>query len=1070
MNLEKYHFPSPTGILERERLFAKLASWDDRKLVIIRGPAGQGKSTLAADYARSQHDVTLWYTLEASDDDPALFLDRFGLAVQRGFPGAFSAVPAAPRNRSRPGDPPPAFAQWIARLFQDIPSALVVFDDYHAVGASPTLSALLSLIIETTPPAVRIMVLSRTKPEVLLERFRSTHSIGELCAGDLYFTKTEIHDLFSTIFCIHLTMQETDLLSRVTEGWAVGLALAHEYLLATGKPPIASAFSSLLPEFRSQVFKYLAREVFSHLNAQVQEFLLRTSVTDNIPLPLAALLTGLPVSAGPKQLSVQRMLEEVSSLSLFADPVRGESIIHYHALFREFLARQLAVLKREAEVRRLYETCVGYFISDGDVVRAADLLVSVKQYQQAARLLETSCRKLVGNGQVQTVLRILNGLPLPSRNRPWFLFAQAAACRFSAPRNSLLLYERAFAGFRSSRDAAAQMLALSGIIEACFHSGGDFRRMERAVVRARSLLRKRSRGSRGAQAALLQAVGTASFFTGNLQQGIDALRKAMNLYRSIDDRFSEITCAIYLTPCALYSGDFALAREALRRGFEVQHSAPDEPGGESALHLAKAMADLFEGKFAAAKESLDTCKDLSEKFCMESIELLTLTFSGWLKIAEGDHQNAERLLEACMRRGETSEKAFFSLSAAHFLALSLLFQKKLVKAKQLSDRSLSAKGRSESRLFRAIYLIVSGSIHRELRKHRQAEQDLLTAIRLLRLCKAVQQEANAHLSLALLYLRIRKQEEARNHLKLGFTIGRNHNLTYYALLSPEELSFLARFASEKGIWPDYCSALLEHADFGMQPILRIFCLGNFRVLRNDRQIRERDWKGKQTKQFVKFLLSRTGQPVSRDGIVEAIQPGGEPAAGSALLRNLLHRVRKTLDGKGPRIVDHSCIHYEDGHVSFNRTKVWTDVEAFKNLLTAADIAERGNSGKEALRNYEQALSLYGGDFLPQDLYEEWSSPVRDDLRSRYLHALERAGELADALGETPRAAALQERLFSEDPCNEKACRWLMTRAITDGRRGEAIRTYERCQLALRRELDIEPDEKTRRLFRSIIGR
>jgi DNA-binding SARP family transcriptional activator len=83
--------------------------------------------------------------------------------------------------------------------------------------------------------------------------------------------------------------------------------------------------------------------------------------------------------------------------------------------------------------------------------------------------------------------------------------------------------------------------------------------------------------------------------------------------------------------------------------------------------------------------------------------------------------------------------------------------------------------------------------------------------------------------------------------------------------------------------------------------------------------------------------------------------------------------------------------------------------------------------------------------------------------------LTHAASLTEAQNDTTRAMTYYERMFSLDPCNEMACRWLMARHIAAGQRSNVVRLYERCQLALRNEMDIEPDEQTRKLYRSIIG-
>jgi DNA-binding SARP family transcriptional activator len=119
--------------------------------------------------------------------------------------------------------------------------------------------------------------------------------------------------------------------------------------------------------------------------------------------------------------------------------------------------------------------------------------------------------------------------------------------------------------------------------------------------------------------------------------------------------------------------------------------------------------------------------------------------------------------------------------------------------------------------------------------------------------------------------------------------------------------------------------------------------------------------------------------------------------------------------------------------------------------------------------YGKAVALYQGDFLPEDPFLEWAAPVRDNLRTRYLRALEDGAELAESAGDRDRALAFQEKLFSADACNEKACCWLMTRYVSDKQRGKAVRTYEQCERALSRDLDLEPGEQTQRLYRSIIG-
>src|SRR5574340_516601 len=232
------------------------------------------------------------------------------------------------------------------------------------------------------------------------------------------------------------------------------------------------------------------------------------------------------------------MLAELAKRNLFLDPNSRTTAFRYHALFREFLTARFAARTTVAGRKRVYGAAAAWFMQNSDPVRAADMLITSEQYDKAVQVLEQSGRHLIARGQIRTLLQMIDRLPRPLQKKPWFLFSRAVACRFSDPQRSLLLYDQALAGFRTKRNGAAQMLSIGGIIEAAFHSGGDFRRMERAAKQAQAVLRKQGRGPREARAILLLALGTAWFFTGKLPQGIDALRQAMDLFRSAGDHFS----------------------------------------------------------------------------------------------------------------------------------------------------------------------------------------------------------------------------------------------------------------------------------------------------------------------------------------------------------------------------------------------------------------------------------------------------------------------------------------------------------------------------------------------------
>ncbi len=1076
MHTAKFLPPRPVPILHRDRLMNRLLQWEDKKLILIQAQAGQGKSTLAAAYARSLTTSYAWYNVDPEDGNPDLFLSCLGQSPRKTFPELLPCIPPAPRNTLIPMSLREGIRRWMAQVFAPlVRPCLIVFDDLHA-ASSPALVQILKMLIEETPAHIRVMILSRTQPGFEITSLRAKQAAGEVTGNDLRFSDGEVHELFSSVFNMPLAQDEAAMINRNTEGWPAALVLMHEYLFSLAP---GSRLRSLKDpggnQFQVSIFDYLAQEVFSHLAPELQQFLLSTSISDYLPFPLIRKLCTLRKKS--IRYRPEAAIEQLKSGNLFVSGLdETGSVIRYHALFRDFLQKKLHAALSRPEIRKLYSTAARYFVSAGDRIRAVDLLLASGQHESALGAIGDCMPEVIGAGRTGTALRWQEAFPEKHRQKAWFLLSGAVSCRFSNPQAALALFDQAHRRFRTeriSRDqaAAGQALALCGIIESCFHSGGDFIRMNRSAGQARDLLA----GNRPStfpeqQGRLLLAMGMAWFFTGRLRESATALLKALDRFAARKDHFYQITCAIYLVPCSLYQGDFRTAREALRRGFQAQAAIPEEMGSKAALFLTTAMTALFEGDFQEAQENIDQCKKLADVHALNSIGFLSLDIQGWLKIAQADYEGAERLLAECKHLGRQAGNAFFSASAAHLLAITYLFQNRLVKAQAESDYALSIRSQSGSKLFHAIYRIAAGAILLESGKSARAERELLASLRMLRKIGAGQQEANAHLMLALLYERLGKTASMLRHLEAGFSLGQERGFTYYALLKPGDLSRLAGVAMTRNICSGYCASLLDGGAAGRTAaVLKVHSMGGFKVFRGKKPIRDAEWKSGRAKTLLKLLVAHDGQKLSKERVIEMLWPEKGQESAHLLFNSMLYRARKALEPKAGPGRDIFCIQEEGGLVALNGDRVWTDVRQFRiHLQQAARLKASGRSS-DLLREYERLIDLYKGDFLPEDGYEDWSVGVRESLRADYLRVLGDAGDLAESLGEEAKALQFYEKMFVTDSCSEKACRWLMMRHLAAGRRSEAIRCYERCERALSRDLDLEPEEKTRKLYRNIIG-
>jgi DNA-binding SARP family transcriptional activator len=155
--------------------------------------------------------------------------------------------------------------------------------------------------------------------------------------------------------------------------------------------------------------------------------------------------------------------------------------------------------------------------------------------------------------------------------------------------------------------------------------------------------------------------------------------------------------------------------------------------------------------------------------------------------------------------------------------------------------------------------------------------------------------------------------------------------------------------------------------------------------------------------------------------------------------------------------DFAHILYQDDHYLLNPAMaVWVDVEEFVARYETGRDLERKDKLAEALREYEVAEGLYQGDFLEEDLYQDWPIPRREGLKDSYLTILDR---LSRHYLEEQRYGAcihLCRRILAEDDCREDAHRRLMRCYSQQGQRNLALRQYNLCVETLARVLDVSP--------------
>jgi len=246
--------------------------------------------------------------------------------------------------------------------------------------------------------------------------------------------------------------------------------------------------------------------------------------------------------------------------------------------------------------------------------------------------------------------------------------------------------------------------------------------------------------------------------------------------------------------------------------------------------------------------------------------------------------------------------------------------------------------------------------------------------------------------------------------------------------------------------------------------LAVHLLGPLCVALDDMAVQ--NWPSARCRSLFGYLLTHREPWPPREVLMEAFWPEASPEASRNSLNVAIHGLRRTLRGitEMPVIVHASGIYRINCDLS-----LWLDFEEFDSRIESGRQHEDAGDVDEARREYEFAANLYRGDFMADDLYEDWAAVTRERLRLAHLDTLGRLGNLYFEAGHYTACASLCQRIIERDPCREDAHRRLMRCYSRQGLPHLALLQYRLCAQALADELGVETDPSTRDLHQRIRG-
>lgn len=200
-----------------------------------------------------------------------------------------------------------------------------------------------------------------------------------------------------------------------------------------------------------------------------------------------------------------------------------------------------------------------------------------------------------------------------------------------------------------------------------------------------------------------------------------------------------------------------------------------------------------------------------------------------------------------------------------------------------------------------------------------------------------------------------------------------------------------------------------------------------------------------------YVLVHRGRGHTREALSALLWPEASPSMARKYLRQALWQLQSAQVAR--------LLQLTPGWIRIAPDGWWLDIETFERAWeTSRDVPGSRLSGAEA-GTLENAVQLYRGDLI-ETLYSDWCIYERDRLQLVYLAMLEKLMGYCEGRQCYPQGIAYGQRILRYDPAREITHQHLMRLHYRAGDRTTALRQFDRCAEALRREFGLAPAPQT----------
>ncbi len=700
----KFQPPDLTpNLIRRKRLIERFrANLSLSASFVCAGP-GWGKTTAAAEFLSSTDVPAVWYDLDQSDADIAVFFRYLVRAIQP------AAADFGHHTLDLIGSGGVSNLDQLADLFlYELSEAvkqefIVVLDNIHHIFPAEWSAQILYRILQLLPRGIHFILLARVAPGFTFSRLRSKQTMDQINDRGLAFTRSEARELF------HGTLDDLDAIDKLlgwTQGWVAGLQIIRR---ALGSDPSLrqQEIEEIITRSETEIFEYFARRVWHTEPQIIREFLLRSSLPDHLTPDVLNEALGLNVSSEQLQATLRE--------NVFLNRLAGETDTYtYHPLFRDFLRKQLKAEIPDEQFRDIHIRLGRYYALREDWGLGLHHFFEAGDQETAAETLIAAERPLLAGGLTRTLRSYLPRFGRETIDRHPQLYNLMGEVEIIEGDSSGAesLFRSALATARLTDNRPIEAAALAGLAHSAVREHNFSQAIEYADAAALCTAASDQPAGGVVAARIKNVAGAVRVFEGRYTEAIELMEEALRLAHEAGDVRLVRSISHNLALPAFMEGDFYAALRYFSRSPISEASAarrslhPDS----ISLYLNRVAVHTALGNLEMAERDLANADELAAVFRLRGFVPRIIEARGNIARERRRFEDADQFYSAALQEYRNVEADPAKSDLYYERALLELRRGELDRALELIDQMVADREESSREIELALARQMRGRV------------------------------------------------------------------------------------------------------------------------------------------------------------------------------------------------------------------------------------------------------------------------------------------------------------------------------------------------------------------------